>query len=574
MPRFLNGILCVFIILCLCGSLTAQSVNVPLSYSVYDFIERFEAKGALKNVLNGTKPLSRKKTALIIKCIREKQESGYALSRVELDKLIYYEQEFREELEDLDSSYEIPEIRLPSGINNLITKIPGGIYQNGRNFLTYRYKDFSFFLDPILNQDNTVNDIDTLAAKDEVYRYSSGFHIRGSIGRRLGFYLDVRNTKEWGSRDYPKGTNYTSPGYGWVKNYGEHQFHDETIAYVVFKLAPLEFEFGKDFNRWGPGYRGTLLLSGNAASYDLVKLKYESDKFSYVSFLGSLTSFPRLIESITGTEDNPKIKYAEKYIAAHRLEINLIRGVDIGLHEAVIFGQRDIEMAYLNPVMFLRSAEHYLGDQDNALMGADLELYLVDGWKWYAEMLIDDIFTKKLGTDWIGNKLGFMFGSLWTDPFGFGDSSIRVEYSRIRPFVYSHRYPINVYAHFSTGLGHQNGPNTDEWFIRAEHDASRRLKLSAEFSFLRHGANPPGVNVGGDINLPHRGGIDPDEVGFLEGDVEETTSFKFNFSYEVFRNLFIMGNLNLCSGENFRISGIPERDFDSRKFFFAVRMNY
>jgi len=571
--KIVTGILCIFFAFAAAVSASAQSVYVPLNHPVYQFIERFEAKGVLKCALTGTKPFSRREAASFLTAVHDKSDAGFPLTSVERDQLLYYEQEFREEIGQMAPARTIPEAAYPGWFSRLQRKLPGAIYENGRNFYSRAGENYSIFIDPILNQDNAVADVDTLAACDEVYRYASGFRIRGSVNDRAGFFVDIRNTKEWGSRAYPQVSGLTAPGLGYVKNFGSYQFHDETIAYLVFRLSPLELELGKNLNRWGPGRRGGLLLSDNATSYDLVKLKFGTRRLKFVHFFGILTAYPRIIESVTGENASEKIKYANKYIAAHRLEINLSGGVNVGLSEAVIYGQRQVELAYLNPLMFLRSAEHYLGDQDNALMGADVTLRLVSGWTWYGELLIDDLYTRRLGTKWYGNKLGFLAGAFWTDPFSLPNSSVRLEYTRIKPFVYTHKYPVNVYKHFDTGLGHPLGPNADEWYFEGAYHYSRRVSFALEALYSRHGANTPDFNAGGDINEPHDP-ASPTEIGFLEGDVQRQRSLKLSVSYEPFRNLFLTGYLNVHSGKNFRIREIPGSGFTSRDLFLAVRLNY
>ena len=59
---------------------------------------------------------------------------------------------------------------------------------------------------------------------------------------------------------------------------------------------------------------------------------------------------------------------------------------------------------------------------------------------------------------------------------------------------------------------------------------------------IRHGANPPNINVGGDIDLAHSKD-DPDFITFLEGDIEKTLSLNMLFSYQMKRNLFIDAEL-------------------------------
>lgn len=573
MYKIISVVLCIFFAVFYTVSLDAQSVYVPLNYSVYEFIERFEAKGALKHVLNSTKPFSRDEVSFYLKNIRDVHQNGLQLTSVEIDQLTYYEQEFREELEKLAPNRNIARYDFPAWAMKIRSIIPVNTYKNNRNMFSYSSENANIFIDPIVNIDSSIDGVDSLSGYEEIYRYASGFRIRGSVGERAGFYLDMRNTKEWGTRNYSQSLSFAAKGLGYVHNYGTHQFHDETIGYAIVQLAPLELEIGKNINRWGPGYRGGLFLSANATSFDQIKIKFRSKRVKYEHLIGVLIAYPRIVDRTVEGGEFTKNIYASKYISAHRFEISAAKGLDIGLNEAVIYGQRGIELAYSNPVMFIRSAEHYLGDQDNALMGADVEIYMINGWKFYGELIIDDIYTKRLGTKWYGNKYGIIAGAFHIDPFGIRNSSIRLEHTRIKAFVYTHKYPVNVYKHFNTGLGHPLGPNSDEWYLGFKYQHSQKLAMEFDFSYSRHGANPPDRNIGGNINRPHDVGSTTD-IGFMEGNIERKKGVSIKIDYEPFRNMFISGNFNFEFGDNFRIDNIYGRDYTSNKLFISIRMNY
>jgi hypothetical protein len=215
----------------------------------------------------------------------------------------------------------------------------------------------------------------------------------------------------------------------------------------------------------------------------------------------------------------------------------------------VIFGNRRFELAYVNPINFYRSAEHFLGDDDNATLGLDLELLLIPHVKLYGELFVDDLFTSRLGSGWFGNKTAFLTGALWVDAFKISNLDARIEYARTRPFVYTHITGLNSYTHFSTGLGHWIGPNSDDLYLRLQYRPSKALLVAADFETFRHGANQSGQNAGGDINSP-RTADDPVNFDFLGGIRERNTRFGFSLSYELYRNFYLGFNLNRVSGKN------------------------
>ncbi|GAG91498.1 unnamed protein product, partial [marine sediment metagenome] len=193
---------------------------------------------------------------------------------------------------------------------------------------------------------------------------------------------------------------------------------------------------------------------------------------------------------------------------------------------------------YLNPVMFLTGGEHTNGDHDNATMGMDFRLFVRRGLSIYGELLIDDITTTKLGTDWYGNKLAYQLGIFHVEPFGLRDVDSRVEYSRVDPWVYTHRFPINTYTHYGDVLGYQSGPNSDELFFEIRKRFSRRFHTALSWSKRRHGANTEEKKVGGD---PLEGFIQgySKKARFLDGELEKTNAFGIDMSYELLWELFV-----------------------------------
>ena len=222
---------------------------------------------------------------------------------------------------------------------------------------------------------------------------------------------------------------------------------------------------------------------------------------------------------------------------------------------------------YLNPIMFYRSAEHYLGDMDNATMSVDFSWNFAKGYKIYGEFFLDDVYISRIGSKWYGNKFAYLGGIFITNPLKLKNSELLFEYARVKPFVYTHHYPINVFKHFSTPLGYFTGPNAEDYYLLFTRYFSRESKISFEYELKRHGKNYPDKNIGGDLNLGHRR-EDPTQVGFLEGIVETTKSFLFNFTYDIYRHYF----LSISFGRE--IYKIENRKVKSNIFQTGFSINY
>jgi len=523
--------------------LPAQSVYVPLHHWAYEFVDRMETKGLIRGAFNSTKPYSREEMVGYLLQI-DAHPGGSVLSKTEQEQLDFLRFEFQEEFRQLGGqnghSYRsrISKIKNSSIGGKLL---PGFVYRNNRNMFSFKDASFKIFIDPVLSQKALFANPDSIANTDKVYERTHGFTMWGQLGTHVGFYFDFRDTKEWGSRSYPGLFDISREGLGFVNGYTTHIWHDETVAYLVFKLPHLQLILGKDANYWGPGYRGALGLSDHATSYDQIKLQSVFWRLKFTYLWGFLRTFPVL--------RSPEGRATEKNIVAHRLDVNVARWLNVGLYETVVFGGRRFELAYVNPINFYRSAEHALADNDNATMGVDFELLLIPNVKLYGELFIDDLFTSKLGSGWFGNKTAILAGAYWVDAFRMANLDARIEYARARPFVYTHEIDINTYSHFSTGLGHWMGPNADDLYLRLQYRLSKHFYVAADFESLRHGANEEGFNVGGNINVSHVTRVS-DTIPFLAGQKERTNSFGVELNYELFRNLHLGLQLHKQQGRN------------------------
>jgi len=537
----------------------SQTVYVSSEHWVYEYLERLEAKHLLSFVLNSTRPMTRDEIAGHLKTAYQNRQQ---LNRVELEQLLFLLDEFREELSDIYSPKATTLHRI-TGSKWLDPLLPDIIYANGRNLLSVASGPLWFYWDPILFRKRLYAKADTLSNNERVFEDSNGFVLWGTIGDNVGFYTNVRDTKEWGTRIYPGHINTTAERFGFVQGSGDQIYHDETRAYVVLNWKSFYFQFGKDKNSWGPGYRGQLGLSDYATSYDFAKLQVVSQRFKFTGFWGVLQHYDT--DFFYGN-------HKEKYIAAHRLECAPFEFMELGLYETIIFSGRKFEPGYLNPVMFYRSAEHYLGDRDNATMGLDVELKFIPKTKIYGELFLDDLTTGRLGSGFYGNKFAYLLGGYYVDAAGIPNLDVRLEYARIRPYTYTHKFDLNSYRHFTTGLGHRIGPNADNLYMELTYRYSRRFKVYTFAEIQRHGANTDSVNYGGSLFESHRSD-DPEIVHFLDGILEKTTSAGVNVSFEIIREFFVRLQYRYFWGKSDWMEK-PNYPGNRSEFWLQLSLNY
>ncbi|HLA64852.1 MAG TPA: capsule assembly Wzi family protein [Rhodothermales bacterium] len=293
--------------------------------------------------------------------------------------------------------------------------------------------------------------------------------------------------------------------------------------------------------RIGPSADRPLMLADGADYFSSVQLGFATRFLQYRFVHGALGERSRDIPG-----DSLEVLVApERYIALHRLEANLSRRVSLGFSEAVVYGLRGPELAYLNPLFPIKPAEHTLWDRDNALFALDAVVRPVDGLEAYGTFLADDLDFSRLGRQSFNNKWAAQAGLLVVADRIAPGAELWTEYTRIGPFVYTHRFQLdgafyNSYIHNGFGLGHPLGPNADQiaagvrlWLpFRAHLAVSGRYARRAENYLDENGAF---VNVGGDVRDGSQPGFDVFENVFLSGDRYEGVGARLEFQWEPVR---------------------------------------
>ena len=273
------------------------------------------------------------------------------------------------------------------------------------------------------------------------------------------------------------------------------------------------------------------------------------DWFRYHAIHSALTA-PELMATVTEEYGGIKQQYRkapDKFMVSHRFEVDLWDNFTIHQNEMIVYGNRSLDLNYLNPFSFLRPLEHELGDRDNALITV--------GFKWrlpkyhimtYHDFLLDEWKISEAakyfdaGETWFGNKHGVLNGLSWANH----NIQLWFEHVSIAPWVYTHKFDVNRYTHDSQPLGYLAGPNSQTFFYKAAYYPDPHWQFFISHRIEHKGKNfnennDSVWNIGGNIFKGHRNENPEgntksikDTRRFLEGELETRKQTIFNVHYQ------------------------------------------
>lgn len=336
-----------------------------------------------------------------------------------------------------------------------------------------------------------------------------GVHVMGNVGSKFFFetsfyenqgvfpaYIDsfMRRRRVIPGQGEPK----TPDGIG--KTY-DFAYVNAKISYTPNKFLNATLGYGT--NSFGDGYR-SLILSDISFSYPYLRL---TGTLGNVQYTAMWAQFMDLADQSFSQAYND-IGYNKKWGVFHFLDWNVSKRLTIGLFDAVIWPngdstgkRRGFDWSYMNPIIFLRPAEHSVGSSDNALIGLNAKFKLFPGTTVYGQFVLDEFKLKEMtrSNGWWANKWATQIGFRSFNLFKIANFDLQGELNIARPFTYSFRNTMGNYAHYNQSLAHPMGANFREFLGIASY-RYKRWYLRGQLNYARYGLDSDvSSNFGGDI---------------------------------------------------------------------------
>jgi hypothetical protein len=497
----------------------SQTTYLPQGDKAAILLERMEIKGQNDSLLNfsKTRPYSRRSVVYA---------AAILSNTMQLSKVDNY---------NLNSLYK-NNIEWVNDAAAIQSKKPvlKNFYKTPANLYEVHVKDFDLAINPVLQfQFSKENN-----NGQSLFLNSRGLRLRGRIANKIGFDAYVTDNQE---RDPLYVQQYENakralPGAGFYKDFkltGYDYF--DARGMITFNVTKyIDVAFGYDKNFIGNGQR-SLFLSDFGNNNLFLKLNTKIWRFNYQNLFMELHS----AEIPGGDKLLPK-----KYAVMHHLDVNVTKGLNLGLFEGIVFGRRDrFDFGYLNPVIFYRSIEQQNGSFDNSVAGLDFKANVKKRVQLYGQLLLDEFLLSEIKKNdgWWANKWAIQAGAKYIDVFGIKNLDVQVEMNRVRPFTYGHRDSVANYTHYNQPLAHPLGANFSELIGIVRYQPAPKWLIQAKAFVWKQGLDSSASSFGSNIFLPNIPPFRTKERGFSLGDGRQSKGMYFSFlvSYEVRENLFI-----------------------------------
>ena len=542
----------IFLFLVLSSITIAQVVYEPLHRDVYLFLSRLSQKSIIV-FDDQVRPVSRK---YIAQKLIEASEKSTQLTSLEKEELEFYSKDFKLEF-DILNKVESDSVRL-----TLLAYDEG----NRLRLFSFKNKLFAMNLSPILGLNIGSRDDEKLT------HIWNGIYTYGYLDSYIGFSFDFRDNSENGNsidkrKDFTPVTGVEAKSSVTVPIYASDKMeYSEAKAVIATDWSWGSCAIGKDFLEWGYGESGLLVLSQKPPSYGFIRLDIKPVdwlKFNYVH--GWLSS--GVLDSNTifyNSANGISFSFIDKFIATHSLIITPISGLDFSVGESIIYDD-ELEFLYLIPIMFFRLADHQLSNQLNAA-GGNAQFFIgvsskgqIKNTHLYGTLFIDEITLSGLFDSYKQrNQFGFTFGGSVTD-LPIDNLTLKVEYTKIFPFVYRHFVQTTDYASAGYFLGHWMGNNADLIYASLNYRFLRGLQATLWGQYIRKGE---------DGNVQQQYNIQP-QPPFLFGLRKNYEYFgaeiKYEYTHELFAKLSFQTTNSSVQQENFNFV-----DNRLNEFYFSV----
>ncbi|MCX7909538.1 MAG: hypothetical protein N2560_08495 [Ignavibacteria bacterium] len=514
--------------------LFSQVENVPTTNPVYHFLKRMQVKGLIQGNSFFKIPFTRQEIQNMLREILQHQDKLNEFERRNLNNFLF---EFG--IIQKENAILIPSETDTSQV------LSYRMFSNYDKYIYHYSGDKNSVSVKPLGSLRSVLKLSPETETDRAFYGNLGFRIYGTIDSCLGYFLQATNGK-FLSGNRTLGIQEDKTLSNSVKFTLLNSDFDLVESHIRYQNKWFFTGISRETRYLGSGVNQNLMVSDNAPPMDefFAGVNFKNFRYNFSHF--SLIAKPKTeVPAGFSTEIPPK------YLVLHYATFKF-KDWNLTYFETIIYSNRSVELAYLNPFTFLKSVEHSLHDRDKAAMGLSFEWCILPKFQLLGTWMMEDLIFSEIGKNFWGNKTAWNIGLIYASPLtiDFG-----LEYTRVEPYMFTHFNNLNNRTNDGKLIGTYLNPNSDEISLSLKSFFIPRYPLIFKISYQRHGANITDSsgkvirNVGGDFNVNHSP-TDNERVKFLDGIRKDLLTLTLLGGIEVVRNFNIQFHIEYRKPKN------------------------
>jgi hypothetical protein len=521
--------------------LFSQYLPEDISYtSVYDFLDEM-ANDGLISINSAIKPYSR---VFIAEKLQEIAKQTDQLSRRQRQEVVFYLNDYALEHGTLPNNWNVAK-----SSTGTISLWPPGVF--------YQADTMHIRITPIVGYELMHNQSGSVSIR------SIGADFQGTFGKHVTIYASLRDHSQLGDL-LSKGEQlfskqqspYTGvdtlmripsyltqfPGGAYKVDNGTNAGGDysEMRGGIYYSWGWGNVGLAKDYIEWGDNYHGSNILSGNTPSFPFIAFNIKPAKwFELNYFHGWLTS--DVLDSTnyyTYNSGEKEYRYTNKFIAASMITFRPMQQLYLSFGNSIIYGERNIQPAYLIPLAFYKSIDHSLtmgSENQNSQMFFNFSSRNIRHLHLYISTYIDEFSVQRLSPSNLQkNPISWKIGGELSD-YPFSDFSFIGEFTRNYALTYKHFIPGLDFTSSGYSLGSYLWDNAQEIYLAATYKPIRGLLLQGSLTDAVHGNEYDYVHAVADDILAQP---------FMKDEVWQNRTLSFHSTYEAVNNVFLTFNVD------------------------------
>lgn len=254
-----------------------------------------------------------------------------------------------------------------------------------------------------------------------------------------------------------------------------------------YKGKNISVNFGRFPVRWGQSWSNSVILSGNAPTFDHLQYSINVGKFKISTLIAQL-----------GSAENLGAERIKRFLSGHQIQyFSKNEKWIFAFGDGIIYTgkNRSLEMHYLNPIIPMLMADFEgenegpdYGENDNSILFTHGRYILRSNFSIYYELLVDefqvDSQDRKIYKDALAVKVGLdgSFG-LFSKP-----SYFELEYTRIDNWTYTHHGEFTNIMSKGIPLGYYLGPDVESIWLKYDIYFNPRIIVGIENTYYVKGA--------------------------------------------------------------------------------------